>query len=213
LLGNGDGTFLAAQSCPAGTFPGDAIAVGDFNGDGIPDLAVTIRNTSSPVTILLGNGDGSFRVSESYGAGSAVPDSVVVGDFNEDGSLDLAVANNTELGPNSPGSPTVSILLGGGDGTFQRAQNYPAAHRAPFSLAAADFNRDGHLDIAVADGQAVTVMLGNGDGTFQPAAAQNYVVPLAISVAVADFNGDGFPDIAALGGNGILTVLINTADW
>ena len=93
------------------------MAVGDFNGDGKLDLAV-VNYGSSNVSILLGNGDGTFKTAVNYGAGSSAPYSVAVADFNGDGKLDLAVANIA--------SNNVSILLGNGDGTFQAAVNYGA---------------------------------------------------------------------------------------
>jgi len=142
---------------------------------------------SDNVSILLGNGDGTFQAAVNYGVGSA-PTSVAVGDFNGDGKLDLAVVN--ELSNN------FSILLGNGDGTFQAAVNYGAG-LSLFSVAVGDFNGDGKLDLAVASGGSdyVSVLLGNGDGTFKTAV--QYVAGLEpISVAVADFNGDGKLDLA-----------------
>jgi len=116
-----------------------------------------------------------------FGAGTN-PDSAAVGDFNGDGKMDLAVANE--------GSDNVSILLGNGDGTFQAAVNYGAG-TDPDSVAVGDFRGDGKLDLVVANyySNNVSVLLGNGDGTFQ--AAVNYGVSAPTSVAVGDFNGDG----------------------
>jgi hypothetical protein len=99
LLGNGDGSF-AARSFAAGRVP-YSVAVGDFNGDGAPDLAVA-NNFSNNVSVLLGRGDGGFQAARSFGTGRA-PYSVAVGDFNRDGALDLAVAN--------AGSNDVSVLI------------------------------------------------------------------------------------------------------
>ena len=98
----------------------------DFNGDGKPDLAVANHNVSNDVSVLLGNGDGTFQTAQNFAAG-LTPSSVAVGDLNGDGKPDLAVANN------SRDSGTVSVLLGNGDGTFQAAQNFAvgadAVHR------------------------------------------------------------------------------------
>jgi hypothetical protein len=124
-----------------------------------------------------------------FGAGTD-PDSAAVGDFNGDGKLDLAVANE--------GSNNVSILLGKSDGTFQAAVDYGAGSN-PSSVAVGDFRDDGKLDLVVAnDGSDnVSILLGNGDGTFQ--AAVNYGVGSApTSVAVGDFNGDGKLDLAVV---------------
>jgi hypothetical protein len=197
LLGNGDGTFRAAQSYPTGLTP-VSVAVGDFNGDGHPDIVVA-NGSAGTVGLLLGKGDGTFQAVANYAAGSN-PVSVAVGDFNGDGIADVAVADR--------GSGTVIILLGKGDGTFQPAQSYAAGNSAS-SVAVADFNRDGKLDIAVGnpnDGK-VSIWLGNGDGSFQTPlsyAAGSFSSPLV----VRDFNGDGWPDLVA----GV-TVLVNTADW
>jgi hypothetical protein len=194
LLGNGDGSFGSARSFAAGTRP-FSVAVGDFNGDGRPDLAVTNRDSDN-VSVLVANGDGSFQQAVNYAAGSS-PRSVAVGDFDGDGLLDLAVANF--------GSDNVSVLLGNGDGTFQTAQSY-AAGSHPWSVAVGDFNGDGLPDLAVAHtGSAnVSVLLGNGDGSFQT--ARNFPAQGTNSVAVGDFNGDGFLDLVTTGsvllGNG-----------
>src|SRR5262249_43909411 len=193
LLGNGDGSFQAAQSFGAGSNP-SSVTVGDFNGDGALDLAVANQG-SNDVSVLLGNGDGSFQPARSFGAGSN-PSSVTVGDFNGDGALDLAVANQ--------GSNDVSVLLGNGDGSFQPARSFGAG-TYPRSVAVEDFNGDGVPDLAVAnsgldfpfDPGSVSVLLGNGDGSFQPArsfgAGRN-----ALSVAVGDFNGGAAPDLAGV---------------
>jgi hypothetical protein len=146
LLGNGDGTFQPAQNFASGS--PFSVAVGDFNGDGKPDLALA-NPASSSVSVLPGNGDGTFQAAQNFGVGT-YPRSVVVGDFNGDGKPDLATANG--LGA------TASVLLGNGDGTFQAAQNFPAGP-GPYSVAVGDFNGDGKPDLAVADLSAVSVLL------------------------------------------------------
>src|SRR5207245_2516435 len=108
LQGNGDGTFQAARSYVVSSDP-NLLAVGDFNRDGIADLAVTSASAGS-VTILLGKGDGTFQTAPSYATGSTAI-SVAEGDFNADGTPDLAVAN---AGTSSNPGSTVSILLGKG---------------------------------------------------------------------------------------------------
>ncbi|WP_158819649.1 FG-GAP-like repeat-containing protein [Granulicella sp. S156] len=198
--------WLTSQSPAAGSSP-MSIAVGDFSGDGIPDLAVAnLGGTDGSVTILLGNGDGTFAptaVSPSTGTYSW---SIAVGDFNGDGKTDLAVANAV--------SDTVTILLGKGDGTFTPQAVSPVTGSYPESVAVGDFNGDGIPDLAVANGygNSITILLGNGDGTFTPAASPT-TDDSPVSVAVGDFNGDGIRDLAvANAGSGTVTVLLGNGD-
>src|SRR5262249_52098619 len=165
LLGTGDGTFRPAVTISL--LPGaTSAAVGDFNRDGKPDLAIT-SGMNDAVEILRGNGDGTFQanpltipVGTQQNFAESIQ-SVAVGDFNRDGELDPAVAN--------PGSNAVSVLLGNGDGTFQPRVDY-AVGAVPLSVAALDLG-NGHVDLAVAnhDSTNLLVLVGNGDGTFQPA--------------------------------------------
>jgi hypothetical protein len=220
LIGNGDGTFRPAVERPVGNnYPGengpDEIVAGDFNGDGRLDLAVANYNTGT-VSILIGNGDGTFRAPVDYSLGAYTnPEAIAVGDFNGDGRLDLAVADE--------GSGTVSILLGNGDGTFQPAVSYSTGgpyytinpgvyYTQPDAIVVGDFNGDGKLDLAFADlgsqedvvspdgsyqyinvQGGISVLLGNGDGTFQPA-IYDPVEPADLLVA-GDFTGDGKLDL------------------
>src|SRR5207247_2025 len=131
------------------------------------------------------------------------PQSLATGDFNRDGRIDLAIANN--------GSNSITILSGKGDGTFQTAVNFSLGF-APSSVAAGDFNRDGNSDLAVAGSTNLSVFLGNGGGSF--GAPLNYSVgPDAQSVAVSDLNGDGKPDLVlANSGSTNVSVLLNSGD-
>ncbi len=185
-----------------GAGPG-SVVTGDFNGDGKLDLVVSNSDGGS-ISVLLGNGDGTFQVAASYGAGSS-PISIAVGDFNGDGKVDLAVANY--------GTNYASVLLGNGDGTFKGAVSYGAGSY-PVSVAVGDFNGDGKPDLVVAnqDSNDVSVLLGNGDGTFQ--ASVNYRAgSLLDSVVVGDFNGDGRLDLAVANyGSNNVSVLLGNGD-
>ena len=176
--------FSAATTFAVGSLP-ISVAVGDFNGDGKQDLAVT-NQESDNVSILLGDGAGNFSAPTNFAVGH-VPKSVAVGDFNDDGKQDLAVAN---------GSGSVSILLGDGAGNFSGATNLGAGDN-PVSVAAGDFNGDGKQDLAVANfgSNNVSILLGDGAGNFS--APINFAVGnRPQSVAVGDFNGDGKQDLA-----------------
>src|SRR6266700_513203 len=206
LLGNGDGTFQVARSV---YFNGGGarfwyIAEGDFNGDGKLDLAVTDYSNNN-VSVLLGNGDGTFQAPRTFPVGIH-PAQVAVGDFNGDGKPDLVVSNVD--------SNTISVLLGNGDGTFQAAQSLPVGLN-PWYFAVGDFNSDGMLALAVADidDNTISVLLGNGDGTFQAAQTFGGVGPKPQTVAVGDFNGDGKPDLVAPNyGSNSISVLLGNGD-
>ncbi|MDQ2711294.1 MAG: FG-GAP-like repeat-containing protein [Acidobacteriota bacterium] len=210
LLGNGDGTFRAQKFYAVG-LDSSSIAVGDLNGDGIPDLAVTNANfcgAAGAVSVLLGNGDGTFQAQQKYAVGES-PIAIVIGDLNGDGVPDLAVADGSFNGGRS--DDTVSILLGNGDGTFRPLQSLPVGG-APSSIAVGDLNNDGKPDLAVSYSSGVSVLLGNGNGTFEP--WQSFpVVGGAYSVAVGDFNGDGKPDLAVSNPSAsIVSVLLGNGD-
>jgi hypothetical protein len=192
LLGNGDGTFQPAVTYGSGgtgvSVGIGGVAIGDLNGDGKPDLAVT-NVSSNSVGVLLGNGDGTFQPAVTYSSGGAGAASIAIGDLNGDGKLDLVVAGGN--------GGNLSVLLGNGDGTFQPAITYGCGS-GTYSVAIADLNGDGKPDLVVTnfyDG-VVSVLLGNGDGTFQsPVSYSSGETGGPISVAIGDLNGDGHPDL------------------
>ena len=200
-------TSFASWSAPSSLATGNSpssVATADFNGDGKLDMVV-VNSISSNISVLLGNGNGTFQAAVNFPAGEN-PVSVAVGDFNGDGKLDLAVTN----------ANSVSILLGNGDGTFQAPVNYTAGSGAT-SVAVGDFNGDGKLDMAVANivSGNVSVLLGNGDGTFRTAVDYG-VGSSPTSVAVGDFNGDGKLDLAVANADNVaignVSILLGNGD-
>ncbi len=195
--------FQPRVDYPVGPSP-FSVAVGDFNGDGHLDLAVTnsavgneVGQTSNGVSILLGNGDGTFQPHVDYPAG-IYPNSVITADFNRDGKLDLAITNGY--------TNSVDILLGNGDGTFT-PHAYFGAGTNPEWIVAADLNGDGILDLATANygpgysGGTVSVFLGNGDGTFQSQVQYDAGVN-PFGIMAEDFNHDGKIDLLVVNNNG-----------
>jgi hypothetical protein len=174
-----------------------ALAIADFNGDGLPDVAV-ISSADNQAIVFLSQGNGSFKAGKAINAGPA-PGAIVAGDFNGDGHMDMAIVSAEGTG----------IFLGKGDGTFKPVANIRNAFGN--AIAVADFNGDGKLDLVVGDNQFGTLdlLLGNGDGTFQPMT----VLPAAgnpVALAVADLNGDGSPDlVVATGANDQIVTLLN----
>jgi len=183
------------------TVPGagaGAATVADVNGDGYLDV-VTWKASTGQIGVRLGAGDGSFGPSMTYQAGAS-PVGVAIGDFNEDGLPDLAVAGYRGTGS----AAAVTIWLG--DGTGAIAKSAPHGFAAPLNrLVAGDVNNDGHLDVVVT-GDGTTVMLGKGDGTLTKAGDYS---PRGV-VLVRDWNGDGNPDLIAL--DSTLSVLLGNGD-
>lgn len=185
LLGNGDGTFQKAATFQSGGYGSVTVAATDVNSDGLPDLLVASVCASSSncpsgiITLLLGNGDGTFQnaaLVATYGSGQNATFSMTVADVNGDGKPDLLVSNQCESGSNCAGK--VGVLLGNGDGSFQGAVTYDSGGSGALGVAVGDVNGDGKPDLLVANicpsggescnaNGSVGVLLGNGDGTFQ----------------------------------------------
>lgn len=189
FLGNGDGTFALKSNATLGNVAGD-VTVGDFNGDGILDIASgtpgPISSNSGTIQIYLGNGDGTFRTGASY---PTLQNALATADVNNDGILDLLAAGGLNTG--------LCVLLGNGDGTFalNSCQDFPTNT----NIRVADFNGDGISDVAAIyvnnEINAIATFQGNGDGTFQEAnvllGSENFGTSGPPTFSVADFNDDG----------------------
>jgi len=226
LLGNGDGTFQTAVTYDAGGLnPGGnlfSIAVADVNGDGKPDIVVSLYRGSGGgggVAVLLNKGDGTFLSAVTYSSGGLAAYFVAVADVNGDGKPDIAVANYCGA---TCGYGSVGVLLGNGDGSFQAAVAYSSDEPATQSVTVADVNGDGSPDLVVVSQgqQGVSVLLSNGDGTFKTAATYASGGEEPYLVAVADVNEDGKPDLLVTnlfssngnGTDGTVGVLLGNGD-
>ena len=216
LLGNGDGTLQTAATYPVKFSGADAVAIGDLNGDGWPDLVVGASDGFGVVSlnVLLNKGDGTFEAAVSYSAGTDIS-SVAIADVNGDGNLDVIALD--ELDKTETHS-AVEVLLGNGDGRLGKAVTYEltVGETAGLSLAAADLNGDGKPDLVVTDGDNqgnafIDVLLNKGDGTFPSEA----IYPSGVfgsSVILGDVNGDGKLDAIIAGRDGSLSVLFGKGD-
>ncbi len=179
-------TYLAGVNYTVGSGPAED-RVADVNGDGKLDIVAENAGSNS-VSVLLGNGDGTFKPAVSY-ATDGNPWSLQVGDVNGDGKLDIVTCNEA--------ASTVSVLLGNGDGTFKAAVNYSTgAGTSPECMRLGDLTGDGRLDIITANAGTnnISVLLNKGDGTFgSPTTFGTATHPT--SIAVGDLNGDGKQDI------------------
>jgi hypothetical protein len=210
-LGAGDGTFGPPTLYSVGPNP-RSIAVGDFTGSGKLDLAVSVQNGypgPGDLLVLMGNGDGTFGSPITYPLGLNTG-TIALGDFNDDGKLDIVVANAN--------GNDASIFLGKGDGTFA-APTTLAAGGGPISVAVGDFNRDGKPDLAIpnSNDNTVSILLGTGGGTFTPQVT--YAAGgRPMYAVVGDFNGDGNQDLAVAGdsggdaGTGGVSILLGNGD-
>jgi hypothetical protein len=187
LSPNSEGGPLLKVPTAAPSMYATLIAVGDFNGDGIPDLVV---ETTGGLAVLQGNGDGTFGTVESIG-GFAI--AMAAADFNGDGNLDLAVL----------GEEYVTIYLGNGEGTFV-PHTVAKTGSKPVALAVGDFNEDGVPDMVVANSgsDTLTILLANGNGTFTATSngPQTFYTPT--SVSVTGLGGGGHLGLAVQDGSG-----------
>jgi hypothetical protein len=215
MLGKGNGTFqtpIVTNVAQTNTFS-EAIAVGDFNGDHVLDVAVwatsaTTGNTE--VNIFLGNGAGSFTFSNTYTAPNSNnfapgPNSIVAADLNGDGKLDLVGSTNYN---------GIFVFLGNGDGTFQAPVNYSTGTTSGCcsGVAVGDLNGDGKLDIALSANDGISILLNTGSGAF--GAATYYPSGVAGSatgdgIAIGDLNGDKLPDVVVTNENQGAIIFLN----
>jgi hypothetical protein len=211
LLGNGDGTFAPPMDVTAATFRApQALAVADFNSDGIPDLVVSDgRDLFSYV--LLGNGDGTFRKSATFPIGRS-QNAVVVGDWDNNGTVDVAVTNNAP-------HPNITVFLGNGDGTFTPDFRH-FFFVETFSAVADNFEHNGNLDIIEAHSNndkpnsgGIKILPGHGDGSFSDGGGYK-CGDQPVSMVTGDFNNDGWLDLATANYlDNTVSVLLNGADW
>jgi len=191
ILGNGDGTFAAANTYTANTQP-YAICSADFNNDGKADVAVANNGTFQGMSVLLGNGLGGLGAPTSYAAGTN-PAGIACGLFNNDANVDIAVTNFN----NAPG--TISVYMGSGSGTFAAAVTYTVgASTNPSGIVAKDVNNDTKTDLVTSNvgGDNVTVFLNNGSGGFY--SAGSFSAGAATDprdLTICDLNNDNKPDV------------------
>jgi hypothetical protein len=240
LLNNGNGTFQTASAFSSGGYATSGLAIGDVNGDGIPDLVLANNCQGSPmqgcngtyggsVSVLLGNGNGTFRPAVIYSSGADQATSVAIADLNGDGYPDIAVTNLCPSQTAKECTGVIGVLLGNGNGTFRPASTYSAGPAFAFSVAVADVNGDGRPDLVLSSAcldsrcgsGAASVLLNNGDGTFQARKLYGSGGSDSIGSAVADLDNDGRPDIvvancsaidsnACPDGHGAVGVILNT---
>jgi hypothetical protein len=188
FLGNGDGTFQNHVDYAADFLPA-SVALGDFNGDGKPDIIA--GELGRNVRRFTGNGDGTFQPGIGFPCGVSA-NSIAVGDFDGSGIADLVMGEQF--------SGTLGVMRGNGNGTFQAPRFVDARGGRTVQVLVRDFNGDGMLDILTVNdsNDSISILLGNGDFTFQPAKVFSVAQgpgALPMAAAIGDFNGDNFPDV------------------
>ena len=206
LLGKGDGAFAAAVQYAVGLRT-SWIAIADLNGDGRADMAVAsmgiwASGKDGSLSVLLGNGDGTFRAPVAYTAQNN-PHAVAIGDLTGDGKPDLAVVGESGY--------SVEVLPGNGDGTF-KAAIHESTGRCGDAISIGDLDGDGKADVVAANTaeSATCLFAGNGDGTLR--AARRYAAQSPSSVALGDLDGNGMVDLAATSAIGGVTALFGNGD-
>jgi hypothetical protein len=205
LLGAGNGTFKLQTTALTAAAP-NGIAAANFNGDKTTDIVVSDKN-SKQITLFLSKSGGGFAAGKTFAVG-ALPNAITIADVNGDGKADILVANANGNTTTNHGS--VTALLGNGAGGFNGVGSFPAL-TGPASIAAADFDQDGHVDLIVANpgNNSGAILFGNGTGNFGPP-SKITIAGTAGSVSSADLNGDGLPDAVfsttGAGGNKIVVL-------
>jgi hypothetical protein len=200
---NGDGTFTRGPSYAILQGNGRMV-VGDFNHDGLPDIAFCAQHT---VNVLIDQGGGVFAKPLRYHVTTGGISYITTGDFNGDGNEDLVVA--------IPAQKAFRVLLGNGAGSFTVERPAVSVGRSPLWLAVGDFNGDGKDDVASVDGNfraGIVLRLGNGDGTFSRAPLVVGEGAFLESIAAADFAGDGITDLAAIDFTSTLRIVPGNGD-
>jgi hypothetical protein len=214
IFGSGDRKFRLPLVLPSAVITGGPpfnhhvgigkMAVADFNHDGHQDIAAIELNRICNIAIWLGNGDGTFRTPSRIEVNGDSPDSLVVGDFNNDGSFDVIVGDSRNYYHQTT---PLFLLLGNGDGTLKTANSniiFGASFAQVYDLQGGDFNDDGKPDLIASLGSFIFVLLGNGDGTFNSSTLSSpfELAPgishdfRATAIAVGDLNNDSIPDVA-----------------
>jgi hypothetical protein len=203
-LSNGNGTVQPARAFSVDRFS-SLIGVADFNHDGKLNIATWSLSTYA-ISVFLGNGDGSFKPPVKSPLGATRPQALAVGDFDNDGRLEIVVSGFVQTGRS--GYWGIDSLSGNGDGSFHADSPFPSHYAT--SLVVGDFNGDHHLDVLGTDGSSVFLLLGTGQGAFS---APTSIASVAAGVLVAgDLNGDGKLDFAAFGASNTLSVFLGNGN-